>query len=197
MKIVKKRTIIFIDGSNFYHSLKRGGIKEIDFERLINELSKRKDLIKVYYYIAALDIKYNKEKYWEHQRFLENLRKIPKFEVVLCTLKKIKQKDGSYQFFIKGDDARLIHDLIVGAYENLYDEAIIVSGDEDFEPMIKTAQRLNKKIINAYFRASSSNALKRSCDDSINMNQLIKKIKNCPALSEDHAGEVINNINGL
>ncbi len=189
----KERLAIFIDGSNLYHSLKRCGIKEIDFNILISELSQEKDLVKVYYYIAPLDIEHDKEKYWEHQRFLENLKKIPKFEVILCTLKKIRKKDGGYQFFVKGDDARLIHDFIVGAYENLYDVAIIVSGDEDFEPMIKTAQRLNKKIINAYFRSSSSNTLKRSCNSSININQLIKKIKKCPALSEDHTGEVISN----
>jgi uncharacterized LabA/DUF88 family protein len=69
---------------------------------------------------------------------------------------------------------------------------VVVSGDEDFEPMIKTAQKLGKKVINAYFKSSSSNALKKSCDDSINMSILIKKI-NCPALSEDHTGEVMNN----
>ena len=72
----KERLAIFIDGSNLYHSLKRCGIKEIDFNILISELSQEKDLVKVYYYIAPLDIEHDKEKYWEHQRFLENLKKI-------------------------------------------------------------------------------------------------------------------------
>ena len=106
------------------------------------------------------------------------LKEIPKFNVVLCTLKKIKKKDGSFEFVVKGDDARLIHDFIVGAYENLYDTAIIVSGDEDFAPMIKTAQRLGKKVENAYFSSSSSYALRRVCDQSIHLNKIISKILN-------------------
>lgn len=79
-------------------------------------------------------------------------------------------------FLIKGDDARLIHDLIVGAYEDIYDTAIIVSGDEDFSFMIKTVQRKGKKVDNAYFKSSSSRILRRVCNNSINLNKSISKI---------------------
>ena len=81
----KERVSIFIDGSNLYHSLKSLSI-DIDFQKLINELLKGRDLINIYYYIAPLDISYNIKKYWKHQKFLNSLRKIPKFNVVLCTL---------------------------------------------------------------------------------------------------------------
>jgi len=67
-------------------------------------------------------------------------------------------------------------DLVSGAYENLYDFAIIVSGDEDFVPAIKKAQKLGKKVINAYFKSSSSASLKKICDDFIYMNGLIKNL---------------------
>ena len=106
------------------------------------------------------------------------LRKIPKFNVVLCILKKIKKKGRGFEFVVKGDDARLIHDFIVGAYEDLYDIAIIVSGDEDFAPMIQTAQKLGKKVENAYFSSSSSYALRRVCNTSIHLNKIIHKIIN-------------------
>lgn len=174
-----ERIAIFIDGSNFYHSSKILKIVgKVNFQKLINELLKNRELISVSYYVAPLDFQTNPKSYWDHQRFLDMLRKIPKFNVVLCTLKKIKKKDGSFDFVVKGDDACLVHDFIVGAYENLYDTAIIVSGDEDFAPMIKTAQKLGKKVENVYFSSSSSYALRKVCDSSLHLNKIISKIIN-------------------
>ena len=175
----KERISIFIDGSNFYNSTAVLNIVgKVNFQKLLDELTGNRELVNAYYYVAPLDFETNPKKYWKHQRFLAMLKEIPKFNVVLCTLKKIKKKDGSFEFVVKGDDARLIHDFIVGAYENLYDTAIIVSGDEDFAPMIKTAQRLGKKVENAYFSSSSSYALRRVCDQSIHLNKIISKILN-------------------
>jgi uncharacterized LabA/DUF88 family protein len=194
----KERVSIFIDGSNLYHSLKE--IKEkIDFEKLIKNLVGDRELVKVFYYTANLNIKEDEKRYWEHQRFLGELQKIPKFNVVLCNLKRIKQKDGSFEYVIKGDDARLIHDFIVGSYENLYDTAIIVSGDEDFEPMIKTAQKKGKKVGNVYFRSSSSSTLRKSCDFSVCINNNIEKFrlekKKDLALPKGHTRSIIKDIN--
>jgi len=175
----KERIVIFIDGSNFYNStVVLNIVGKINFQKLLNELTGNRELINAYYYVAPLDFETDSKKYWKHQRFLAMLKEIPKFNVVLCTLKKIKKKDGSFEFVVKGDDARLIHDFVVGAYENLYDTAILVSGDEDFAPMIKTAQRLGKKIENAYFSSSSSYALRRVCNQSIHLNKVISKILN-------------------
>jgi len=171
-----ERVSIFIDGNNLYHSLKRSDISDINFQKLINELAKDKTLVNVFYYIASLDIKYDEEKYWKHQKFLEDLRKIPKFNVVLCTLRKYKKENGSAGFQIKGDDIYLANDLLVGAYENLYDRAILISGDEDFIPIVKTVQKLNKKVKNVYFSSSSSKQLRKICDSSINFRNLIQKI---------------------
>ncbi len=174
-----ERVAIFIDGSNFYNSAKLLKIKEtVNFRKLINVLRRGRKLVGIFYYIAPLDFKTNPKKYWKHQKFLNMLRKIPKFNVVLCTLKKVKKKDGSFKFDVKGDDVNLANDFIVGAYENNYDTAIIVSGDEDFYSIIKTVQRLGKKVENAFFTSSSSYALRRISDFSIHLNKLISKITN-------------------
>ena len=98
--------------------------------------------------------------------------------VVLCALRKVKTKDGCFEFVVKGDDAMLIHDFLVGAYENLYDTTIIVSGDEDFAPIIKTAQKLGKKVGNAYFKCSSSQALRQVCNFSVPLDKMVNKIIN-------------------
>lgn len=172
----KERIAIFIDGSNLYHCLKRLNVK-IDFQKLIDILLRKRELVGVFYYTTLLNIEENEEKYWEHQRFLDKLQQIPKFNVILCNLKKIRQKDGSFQYFIKGDDARLIHDFIVGAYEDLYDVAIIVSGDEDFQPMIKTAQKKGKRVGNAFFNSSASSLLRDTCNFSVCIDRNINKIR--------------------
>ena len=119
--MLKERISIFIDGRNLYHSL--DGIK-IDFEKLIKEIAKDRILTNVFYYIAPLDLATNEEKYWKHQRFLAELEKISGFKVVLCTLRKYKSNDGTFYFGVKGDDVYLANDMLVGAYENLYDTAI-------------------------------------------------------------------------
>lgn len=172
--MLKERVAIFIDGSNLYHSL--DGTK-IDFEKLIKELSKDRILINTYYYITSLDITLNEEKYWKHQKFLAELQKISGFKVILCTLRKHKNKDGTFGFDVKGDDVYLANDILVGAYENLYDTAILVSGDEDFVPVINTLKRLNKKTENAFFTKTSSKKLRKLCNKSTNLSIILDKIK--------------------
>jgi uncharacterized LabA/DUF88 family protein len=172
----KERVMIFIDGSNLYYSLKDLNISKINFQKLISTLTKDKLLISTNYYNASLDIGIDPVKYWEQQKFFDKLRKIPDFNVVLCRMRKHK-KDGKFSFDVKGDDVYLAVDLVSGAYENLYDIAIIISGDEDFVPVIQKAQKLNKKVINAYFKTTSSNYLKNICDESICMDKIIHTIK--------------------
>jgi uncharacterized LabA/DUF88 family protein len=185
----KERVIILIDGSNFYYSTAKKE-KKIDFEKLIKEILGDRELVRVYYYVAPLDIQADEEKYWGHQRFLDKLRQIEKFEVVLCTLKKIKI-NGKYAYFVKGDDVKMSNDLIMGAVDDLYDTAIVVSGDEDFIDSVNIVRkRYCKKVENAYFSKSSSLNLRKKCDSVINLSKIISKfeIKKSPALSENHAG---------
>lgn len=182
-----ERVIVLIDGSNFYYStLKKG--KKIDFNALITELVGSRNFVRAYYYVAPLDIKANEEKYWAHQRFLDKLRQIPNFEVVLCTLKKIKS-DGGFVYVIKGDDVKMSNTLIMGAVDDIYDTAIIVSGDEDFIDSVKIVkERYKKRIENAYFSKSSSLNLRRVCDSLINLNNILNKleVKMSSVLSENH-----------
>jgi uncharacterized LabA/DUF88 family protein len=173
----QERVAIFIDGSNFYHSVKDMlGLhdSQITFSKLIELLRKNRLLIGTHYYNAHLDRGYNEEIYWKQQKFFDELRKIPDFHVVLCNMRKIKRPDGSVEFAVKGDDIYLATDLVSFAYENKYDTAILVSGDGDFVPAIKKVQKLGKKVENAYFSANRSNFLKSVCDASILLDMIIR-----------------------
>ena len=173
-----ERVSIFIDGSNFYNSTKKilkiG--ERINYLKLINVLSGNRELINVFYYVASLDAKVNLEKYKKHENFLNVLRKIPKFNVVLCSLKKLRI-DGGYVYIIKGDDVKLSNSLLMGAVRDLYDSAIVISGDEDFVDSIKIVrEEYKKKVENVYIRSSSSYKLRKACNSSLNISKIISKV---------------------
>jgi len=44
-------------------------------------------------------------------------------------------------------------------------------------PAIQKAQKLGKKVINAYFKSTSSNYLKHICDESICIDKTIKELE--------------------
>ncbi len=170
------RVMIFIDGSNFYHSTAKKG-KRINFDKLIRELIGDKELVNVYYYVAPLDIEADEERYWKHQRFLNKLKKIPKFNVVLCTLKKIKTAEEKYVYIVKGDDVKLSNNLLMGAVDNLFDTAIVISGDEDFIDSINLIRnKYGKRVANAYFSKNSSSNLRSACDYTINLDYILDKV---------------------
>lgn len=173
-----ERVVIFIDGSNLYHSTKKLKIvNKINFQKLVNELVGNRKLINVFYYNVPLDISLNSKIYWKQQKFFNILRKIPKFKVILCKSRKIK-RNGEIKYEVKGDDTHLVSDFVGEAYENFYDTAIIVSGDEDFVSPIERVRKLGKKIENAWFSSSSSFNLRKACDNSIHINKIIDKIIN-------------------
>ncbi|MFH1608343.1 MAG: NYN domain-containing protein [archaeon] len=176
--MAEERVAIFIDGSNLYHSTKQlGVVDKINFKKLVDELVGERILIRVFYYNASLDISVNQKTYWKQQKFFEILRNIPKFKVIICKSRKSK-RDGKIKYEVKGDDTHLVSDFVGEAYENLYDTAIIVSGDEDFISPIERVRRLGKRIENAYFSSSSSYNLRNACDSSIHLNKIIDKIIN-------------------
>ena len=95
--------------------------------------------------------------------------------MILCRQRRVK-RDGKFEYEVKGDDTHLVSDFVGEAYENLYDTAILVSGDEDFISPIERVRRLGKKIENAYFSSSSSFNLRNACDSSIHLNNILSKI---------------------
>ncbi|MEK6801025.1 MAG: NYN domain-containing protein [Nanoarchaeota archaeon] len=177
MEEKKERVDIFIDGSNFYHSTKNIEAKgyKIDLKRIIDELARARK-VETFYYTALLDPEYNLEKYKEHKEVIEDLKKIPNFKVILCDMRKINI-GKKYQYEVKGDDVYLAHDLLIGAFDDLYDVAIIASGDADFIPVINTLRkRFKKRVGNAYFRRTSSFKLRQACNFSVNMNMVVGKL---------------------
>lgn len=171
------RVSIFIDGNNLYHGLRFiygriKSLKDFNFGEFIKFLIRKRELVEVFYYNAELDKLRDLDKYSSQEEFFSKLRQIPKFNLILCKLLKRKIKNSDeYYYVLKEDDLHMAVDMVEGAYENRFDVAVIVSGDGDFVPAVKSVKRKNKQVENFYFKKSSSRNLKNYCDSSFELNK--------------------------
>lgn len=145
----KEKVAIYIDGSNFYHYLKD---KEIllpkgvgfDFDLFANFLIDGRECISRRYYTGIFRNVDNSLKSLElikgQQKFLSELEKIG-FKIKRG---RIMYDGGKTRE--KGTDVKIATDLIIGAVDNLYDTAILVSSDTDLIPAIKYIRYKKKKL---------------------------------------------------
>jgi len=141
-----KKVSIYIDGSNFYFSVKKKFDCKIDIEKFCKKLAGENKLIEIKYYIAPVGLN-NPEMYVEQQRFFENLKKIKNLKIIFGRLEK-RKRGGKIYFVEKATDVNLALDLVLDAQANLYDEAFLVSNDGDFSGAVNAViERFEKQII--------------------------------------------------
>jgi hypothetical protein len=81
------RVMIFIDGSNLYHSLKNHfGRTDLDIGRFCRKLVERRQLVRIYYYNAKVGQKQEPELYKQQQAFFAGINAIPYTELRLGRL---------------------------------------------------------------------------------------------------------------
>jgi uncharacterized LabA/DUF88 family protein len=163
----KERIIVFIDGSNLYHLVKKLCPDEkqmnFSFKKFLKKIVGNRELVRVYYYNCPLDRNKDNRAYRSQQRFFEKLREIPNFKLILCRMQKVKI-NGKIEYQVKEDDIHLAVDLVKLAYNNAYDTAILVSSDGDFVPAINAVQEIGKKVEDIGFENKFSFHLKQVCD---------------------------------
>jgi len=170
-----KRAAVFIDGNNFYFGLRKlygkdKSLKHFDFREFARFLAGENNVVAIYYYNALLDKGHNLEKYESQRGFFEELRKIPNFNLVLCKLLK-RSITGTDKFYyiIKEDDINMAVDMVENACDDNFDVAVLVSGDGDFVPAVRSVKKKGKLVKNVYFKNSSSRNLKNFCDGSLEL----------------------------
>jgi uncharacterized LabA/DUF88 family protein len=156
-----ERIMVFVDGSNLYHGLK-SVIRNthIDFSKLPQKLCGERKLIRTYFYIAPVAREGNEDKYRAQQKFFSALDDIPYLTKKLGRL----EKRGN-TWVEKGVDVQIAVDILSMAVKNLYDTAILVSGDGDFASVIEAVKDLGKHVEVAY--VCQTYHLKSSCDKFI------------------------------
>jgi uncharacterized LabA/DUF88 family protein len=150
-----ERVAIFIDGSNLYHALE-GTLKrhDLDFTQFVAKLCGDRRLYRTYYYNALQDVAARPDAFREQQEFLDTLRKTPYLEVRLGIIKTAQGTQVE-----KGVDIMLGIDLLNLAWNNLYDTAILVSGDADFAYALQTVKNMGKHVEVAYFEGATAREL--------------------------------------
>lgn len=146
----KERVAVYIDGSNFYGYLKDKEINfpkgiKFNFKNFINFLvGNKRELVSKRYYTGVFR-NFNGTDKSENlvrgqQKFFSKLKNdgfIIKGGRIMPIGKVYKEK---------GTDVKIAVDLIVGAVNNLYDTAILISSDTDLIPAIRYIRYKKKKI---------------------------------------------------
>lgn len=167
------KIMIFIDGSNLYHSCKfysEEVIKKdwlIDISKLITIIRNGKNLIRTYYFGAI-----PKRPSAAQIKFYDKLKH---FGVVV--IKKELHYDKNGKPFEKGVDVALVTMLLKMAYQNAFETGIIVSGDADYSEAAKAVMDLGKRIEVVSFKNSLAPELKNSCDRLIIIDEFAKQIE--------------------
>ena len=157
----KLRTIVYVDGFNFYYGqVKNGPHKWLDLTRLFKAvLGEENDLIKIKYFTARVqptdrdpqintrqdtyfralevqcpEVEIHLGHFLRHRVFAENANPPPnKIEI--------------YKTEEKGSDVNLALHVLNDAWLNLYDCAVIVSNDSDLATAIKLVKEQHRKVI--------------------------------------------------
>ena len=144
---MENRVFVIIDGNNFYHRLKELKLKNLlgfDYEKFTQFLVGNRNLVLKKYYIGAIREEFNnprsKELMAGQQKLLSKLQK----ENWQIGFGHMLKNDAIYHE--KGVDVLMAVDLLAGAYENLYDTAVLISSDTDLIPAIEKARTMKKKI---------------------------------------------------
>ncbi len=160
----QERVMVFIDGSNMYHSLKTFFNRtDIDLGRFCNKLLGKRRLIRIYYYNARVGRKEEPERYIHQRQFLDSVVAIPYTELRLGRL--VYNNWPNTPPYEKGVDVQLATDMLTHSFKNNYDTAILVAGDNDFVSALQAVKDNGKHIEVALFgKEETSQELRRVAD---------------------------------
>jgi uncharacterized LabA/DUF88 family protein len=164
---MENRVAIFIDGSNLYHALRDNCSRvDLNFTDFTTKLCAGRPLFRTYYYNVLQDPSQRPEGFREQQEFLDVLKKTPYLEVRLGGMKLSQGVPVE-----KGIDIMLATDMLHFAWNNLYDVAILVSGDGDFAYALQAAKNMGKHVEVAYFESNISKSMLDVADNRHLLNQ--------------------------
>jgi uncharacterized LabA/DUF88 family protein len=170
MNIHQERVMVFIDGSNMYHSLKALlNRTDIDLGKFCNKLLGKRRLVRIYYYNARVGRKEEPERYIHQRQFFDSISIVPYTEVRLGRL--VYNNWPNSPPYEKGVDVQLATDILTHSFKNNYDTAILVAGDNDFVSALQAVKDNGKHIEVALFgKEETSRELRRVADKILPVN---------------------------
>lgn len=151
-----EKASIFIDGGYLNRVLKNHfDNQRIDYSKLSEEICKNLNLkrLRTYYYYCAPFVrsgnKADEERAANVQKFIDNLKRLPRFEVKLGRLQYIKGV-----FKQKMVDLLMSLDIVDMCFGRQIGHAILIAGDSDLVPAIQKAKDTGA-IIHLFYHPSS------------------------------------------
>ena len=170
-----ERVMIFIDGSNMYHSLK-GHFRrtDVDLGKFTRKILDGRRLVRIYYYNAEVGQKEEPERFKDQQKYLAGVEAIPYMELRLGRL--VYNNWPNSPPYEKGVDIQLATDMITHSYKNNYDAAILVGGDTDYVGALQAVKDNGKNVEVALFgKGQSSLQLRKVADKVITVDDRLLK----------------------
>ncbi len=165
-----EKVVVYIDGNNFYKYLKDKKVNfpkgvKFDFNKFIDFLARGRECVSKRYYIGIARNLDNTEKSKQivrgQQKFLSGIEK----EGFVIKRGRVIYDGGGIRE--KGTDVKLAIDLVIGAVDNMYDTAILVSSDTDLIPAIKYLKYKGKKLEYVGFSHNPSLSMQKYADFSV------------------------------
>lgn len=162
-----KPTMVFVDGQNLFHGGRSYDREfEMDLVALVEELTDGRDLIRPYYFDS-----YRPGEKKEKDGFYTFLR-TNGFRV---ETNELRERNGRY--VEKGADIGLATELIAQGFNDSYDVAVVVTGDDDFSRAVRYVQNQGKIVEVASFEANFSANLKRVADSRTVLDDITESIR--------------------
>jgi uncharacterized LabA/DUF88 family protein len=189
-----KKAVLFIDGNNLYHNLREMRVKpnNLDFLKFAKLICAHFncEILEVRYYNSVPTLRDGKDTYFSHLKFIDDLRKIPRFTIntrklqVHSTEELIKEKKelieamdlcavckpivketildtiGNVKKKEKGVDVMIAVDFVDYAINNKADVLILISGDADFIPALELAKKSKSDVFSASLAKGYSRELR-------------------------------------
>jgi uncharacterized LabA/DUF88 family protein len=160
------RVMIFIDGSNMYHSLKSHFKRaDLDIGRFCNKLLDKRRLVRTYYYNAKVGMKEEPERYKDQQKFFTSIAAIPYTELRLGRL--VYNNWPNSPPYEKGVDIQLATDMITHSFKNNYDVTVLVAGDTDYVGALQAVKDNGKNVEVALFGKERTSLQLRKVSDRV------------------------------
>jgi uncharacterized LabA/DUF88 family protein len=164
------RTAIFIDGGCLKKVLKLFGEPKIEYLEFSERLAGGKERLRTYYYDcmpyrSSPPTVEETRRCAAMQRFLDHLRRLPRFEVRLGRL--AKRPSGFEQ---KRVDVLFAVDLTRLSASRQIGQAVLVTSDSDFVPAIQAAKN-DGVLVQLYYspKLSYNDELLQACDDRMRL----------------------------
>ena len=149
-----ERITIFIDNSNIFKGFQKYNI-QADYEKLKILITRGRKLDAIYLYEGVVYPMSPGKKSWYEQLTIRSSY------IIKVSFDKIV-KTGAIE---KKVDINIAIDVVALAYEDVYDTAVLVSGDGDFLPVVKKIKELNKKAEIWAFKYSLANTLRECLEE--------------------------------